>query len=249
MAYVTAAVGWIAGALGYTGTAASAVSAAATAATIVGAGVSAYSAYQTGQANKAAAEFNAAQLQQQALAAQYAYAQQAQEANIAATMSEAQAGLLEAQQKNLKYQGDAVRASAAENIRRRRVEGQRLIAEQRAAYAAAGVTSSGSPLAVLSDSAGRLELDLLDLQYDAENAARDLAFQADSLNVDIGTSRYNAKAQRMNASWLPKVGKYQRNSLLTEAAWVRRTGKASANAANITAAATLLQGAGSLAKV
>ena len=162
-------------------------------------------------------------------------------------MSEAQAGFLKAQQAQLKFQGKAIQDSASENIRRRRVEGQQAIAQQRAAYAAAGVTSSGSPLAVLSDSAGRMELDLLDMQYDAENQARDLTFQAAGLNMDIATAGYNAKASKRAASFLPKIGKYQRASLLTQADWTRRTGQSAATAGTISAAGNLLQGAGTAA--
>lgn len=214
---------------------------------LAGTGIAVYGMLQQGQAQQAAADWNAAQMRNQAIAAQYQYAQQAQEARIAAQMAEAQAGLLNAQQKQLKFQGEAIRDSASENIRRRRTEGQAFIAQQRAAYAAAGVTSAGTPLAVLSDSAGRLELDLLDIGYQAENQARDLNFQAAGLGVDIATSRFNAKSARQQASWLPKVGQYQRRSLLTEAGWTRSTGRAAGAAGNIAAAGALLQGAGNIA--
>ena len=81
---------------------------------------------------------------------------QFQRGQAAASAAEANAKMAEQQAATLDQEN-------RENLRRQRIENQRLLSRQRAGYAAAGVQiGTGSPLEVQAETAGILELDLLD---------------------------------------------------------------------------------------
>ena len=67
----------------------------------------------------------------------------------------------------------ARRQAAEESMRRKRETNRRIIANQQAKMAKAGIISSeGTPLAVLGETAGALELEALDIMYETEVAAQ-----------------------------------------------------------------------------
>ena len=113
--------------------------------------------------------------QQQAAAAdrmaKYNFAVQKQQMEMQATMQRMQAD----QQQQAGMQNAAlmeneatrVEQEARERARRMREQNERMLGQQRAQYGKAGVTSEGSPLAVMAESAGLMELAVGDELYKA----------------------------------------------------------------------------------
>lgn len=64
---------------------------------------------------------------------------------------------------------------AAENIRRKTRENNRMLAQVRANTAAKGLAATGSPLAVLGDTAMMLEREIMDMSFEASNRYQSLA--------------------------------------------------------------------------
>lgn len=88
-----------------------------------------------------------------------------------------------------KQQAEALRAQAAqesevtaENMRRKQAENARIIGLQREAIAASGLTPTGTPLAVLGETVMRLERDLMDLSFAANNRVR--SYYAGAANAE-----------------------------------------------------------------
>lgn len=76
----------------------------------------------------------------------------------------------EAQQKRLEGQ---------ERIKRQRARSEKFKKRQKAAYVAAGLTTTGTPLQVMSDTAASLELEALDIAYQTGSQVRSLGQQKD----------------------------------------------------------------------
>lgn len=74
-------------------------------------------------------------------------------------------------------QAKQVEMDAAESIRRKRKENKRLLATQRGRYAKAGVVMEGTPLELLAESAGNLELEVLDYNRQAQLEQQNLRAQ------------------------------------------------------------------------
>jgi hypothetical protein len=77
---------------------------------------------------------------------------------------------------------------AAENTRRKRKENRRLLATQRSRLAKAGVMEAGTPLEVMAETAGNLELETLDY-------ARSIRMQASGLRAQGAMDRVMGSAQ------------------------------------------------------
>lgn len=67
---------------------------------------------------------------------------------------------------------------ASENIRRKREDNRRMLAMQRGRYAKSGVTEAGTPLEVMAETAGILELDALEVGRQSRIEAARLRSQA-----------------------------------------------------------------------
>ena len=116
------------------------------------------------------------------IAAQQSQWQQAAFANSQATAARnaAQAGLVAQANANaanqnaaiLADQGRATEAQAREQARRTREESDKVLAMQRARYAKSGVVNEGTPLAVMAETAGLLELGVQDAAYEADMTGR-----------------------------------------------------------------------------
>jgi uncharacterized protein HemX len=91
---------------------------------------------------------------------------------------------------------------AAENARRKAAENARIIGAQRAALAQSGLAMEGTPLAVLGETNDMLELELMDLGYDASQRSRSLLAGA-SMSAWQGSA--GAAAGRM-ASYGTAIG-------------------------------------------
>lgn len=85
---------------------------------------------------------------------------------------------------------------AAENIRRKRKENKRLIATQRSRYAKAGVLEEGTPLELLAETAGNLEMETLDYDRQQRMAAAGLRAQG---AADLAMGANQARAAYIGA--------------------------------------------------
>jgi len=177
--------------MGYVQIAAAAVSAIFSA---VGSGMQAYE--QREQANQAQemANYNYAVQQQNAQIQQAMAVQQAQ-TNQQIAMSQYQAGLNNAQA--LQDQAAAAQNRGQEEIRRIRMENERILALQRAKQAKSGVIlSEGSPLLVMADIAGDLELKALDARYQSDLEVADLQRNAEMEKYKAGFSLLEEGVQK-----------------------------------------------------
>jgi hypothetical protein len=105
-----------------------------------------------------------------------------------------------------------------ENVRRKRRENVRLQAVQRARYAKAGVVEEGTPLEVMAETAGLLELDALEMNRQALGNAARLRAQGKFAKA-AGDAGAAAAAMQGNASLLSSVG-----SAAGQTAQYRQTG-------------------------
>lgn len=85
---------------------------------------------------------------------------------------------------------------AAENIRRKRRENKRLLATQRSRYAKAGVLEEGTPLELLAETAGNLEMETLD--YDRQQRQAALGLRAQGA-ADLAMGANQARAAYIGA--------------------------------------------------
>lgn len=139
-------------------------------ATAIGAGVSAYGQFQQGQTQQNIANFNAAQQEKQAKAqmlgmqTQAALRQQEAEANFKLRSAEAAAHVSNAE--GIESQALMQDRVNRVNLRKRAEEFARMQGTQRAAIAASGVTeSSGTPLDLLAETAGKIQQDQEESHY------------------------------------------------------------------------------------
>ena len=153
------------------------------AATAVSAGVSAYSSYEQGKTNMAIQNVNAAnqkrnaQIQAAAMQAQANMQKQQAAANFALNQASANAKFANAEgMENKALSQDAI---DRENARKRDAQFSEMTATQRANIAASGaVESSGTPLDLLSESAGAIQRDREEQQYTNEIRRRSLFQEA-----------------------------------------------------------------------
>lgn len=223
---------------------------------VVGAGVSAYGQYQSGKAQNAIAQFNAAQQERQsrsqlmAMQTQAALQRQQAEANFKLRGFEAEAH---------KNNAEAIDAQALAqdrvsryNLVKRREDFARLQGQQRAAIAASGIVeSTGTPLDLLAETAAKIQQDQEEQHYSNEVARRtlfseaaqerlggQLALAGATLNRDSAVAEAGLRDAAARADYLAGI----RGAEIT-----RLTGRAAQTAANYQAGATLLSGLSSAA--
>lgn len=150
--------------------------------------------------------------QQQAAAAErmanYNYAVQKQQMEMQAQMQRvaAEQQYAAGMQNATVMQNEAMRVEqeARERARRMRSENDRLLGEQRARFGKAGVTSEGTPLAVMAESAGLMELAVSDELYKADMERSALYRKADVEKWQAGFSLIDKAAAEYNqasAGW------------------------------------------------
>jgi len=100
--------------------------------------------------------------------------------SVAGQMQQAKATKRAAEHNAKVAEVEAVNTERAreENARRLRIQNRRLLASQRTALAKSGVTETGSPLELQSDTAADLETRVLDLNQQAEAKKQKLKSQA-----------------------------------------------------------------------
>jgi len=142
---------------------------------------------------------------------------QAQMQKIAAEQQYA-AGMQNA--KLMQNEGLRVEQEARERARRMRESNERVMGAQRARFGKAGVTSEGSPLAVMAESAGLMELAVADEMYVANlersafyRKAEVEKWQAGYSLIDKAAAEYNASTAAFRAKPILLEGQNTANAL------------------------------------
>lgn len=100
----------------------------------------------------------------------------------------------QAQQNNaieLDNRARAVEAQGREQARRTREENERALARQRGQFAKSGVVNEGTPLAVMAESAGHLELAVQDSAYQTDMESRAIGRKAELERYQSGFSLFD----------------------------------------------------------
>ncbi len=229
---------------------------AALVASAVGTGVSFIGQMQQAKASSAIANQNAAmqqqnaQMQADALRTQSAIQRTTAEGNMRLRQMEAAARGANATA--IKERAVAQEEIDARNIRKKRDEGARMMATQRARYAAAGVVdSTGSPLSLIAETAGLIQRDIGEQAYANDLARNGLLHEAElerlggeyalaGATLDYGSELSEAHLRDASASATLLTG--QRQAELT-----RLGGRAQASGYRYGAFGNLLSGAGNAA--
>jgi hypothetical protein len=192
------------------GTGAEVLAAVAIAGTLASAGVSYYGQQQQAASAQRLANYNyQVQLQQMQM--------QAQMQKIAADQ-QYQAGMQNSA--IMANEGLRVEQEARERAARMRQENERMLGAQRARFGKAGVTSEGSPLAVMAESAGLMELAVGDELYKANlersafyRKAEVEKWQAGFSLIDKAAADYNAMTTSFRAKPILLEGQNTANAL------------------------------------
>ena len=131
-------------------------------------------------AAKSQEELSLLNLQSQRQAAQQQGRLQSMQAQVNAALAAKDQAAANAAAVSLERQAQSVGAAGRENTRQQRMQFAQFIAQQRAAVAASGVVdTTGSPLALLADSAKQEQYAADETLYQVESAQRQLYFDAD----------------------------------------------------------------------
>jgi hypothetical protein len=184
--------------------------------------------------------------QQQAAAAErmanYNYAVQKNQMEMQATMArmqaeqQTQAGLQNAAV--MENEASRVEQEARERAKRMRAENERMLGRQRAQYGKAGVTSEGSPLAIMADSAGLMELAVSDELYRADMERQGYLRKAQVERWQTGYSLIDKIAADYNYS----SARFRATPILLE-------GQNTAQALRVNSYGTLLSGTANTASI
>lgn len=185
--------------------------AASLATTAIGTGIGVYSSMQAANNEKRIAAYNAelanrqAELQgqvaqRQAEVAAYNSQLSQRQADLNKQMAEYQATVAERNATTLRAYADQGEARGREEARRMREEKARILAGMRSGYAKSGVTTEGSPLAVLAEADGTLELQIQDMWWQSTNEAKKLRGEAEGLDFEAAVTRRGGEYSHLLAS-------------------------------------------------
>lgn len=147
---------------------------------VVGAVGTGLSIQSQNNAAKSQEQLSLLNLQSQRQAAQQQGRLQSMQAQVNAALAAKDQAAANAAAVAIERQAGVVGAVGRENTRRQRLEFAQFIASQRAAAAASGVVdTTGSPLALISDSAKQEQMAAEETLYQVENQQRSLYFDAD----------------------------------------------------------------------
>lgn len=210
--------------------------------------------YQQGQANKDAANANAAlreksarhqltiaRLNDQVMQRQAEYEQNLAELQAQSSYANAQAARNEA---------EAIAAQERENAARQRKADQAALARNRGIYAGAGlVDTTGTPLAMLAEQTLIQESALADSNYLANLERGQKLFEADLYQLEGDTKNFegyaNAAISKQASGIRGLTAQVNYNLSMKEAEIERRTGKSNADSATIGAIASTIGGVSS----
>lgn len=168
---------------------------------------SSIAAYNAQIANQQA-EIQGAVARRQGEIAQYNATLQMRQAEAQKQTSEVQARIqeynAEMQSRNattMRAYADNAEDQGREQARRMREDKLRILGLQRSQFAKGGVTTEGSPLAVLAETDGMLELNIQDSWYQSVNESKKLRGEADSLDADASMTRWSAEVGRRSGDF------------------------------------------------
>lgn len=211
----------------------------ATTATLIGmavsAGISAYGNMQQAEQARRTADYNAAVQRQNADRAA-AFARYETEMN--AQRAQAQADAQNANAISLENQALGIRAQGREQQRRQRAQNEKALSALRANYAASGVQGAGSPLLVVSDTAGLGELGVQDIGYEADLNSRLKLREAAAQRYGAGFSLLDASHQ----AYQGRIADAQRRIAYQDAKMTQMAGEERAKAYRGEAMTSLLSG-------
>jgi hypothetical protein len=238
-------------------------------ATAAGTGIAMYSASEQSRSQAAIAEYNRMANEQNAAWQRMAAerAAQADQFNAQMAMFNAQAQadqanmnniLIQQQSQQLRAQADAEDRQAREQADRIRKEKDRVLGLQRAQYAKAGVTTEGSPLAVLADTASIFEMQVADTRLLANLSSEKKRYEAEmnsligefNLNQGLFESSMNMKAAQLSladAKFAEQAAGAGYRINMRQAAIEQMSGNATARATALGGYTALASGIGSMA--
>jgi hypothetical protein len=242
------------------------ISALATAAST---GIAMYSASEQSKSQAAIAEYNRIQNEQNAAWQRMAAERAAQSEQYNAQMSmfnaQSQADqanmnnvLVQQQSQQLRAQADGEDRQAREQADRIRAEKARILGLQRSQYAAGGVTTEGSPLAVLADTASIFEMQVADTRLLANLSSEKKRYEAGmnelvgdfNLNSELFASAMNKKAAQISfndAQFAEKAAGAGYRINMRQAAIEQMSGNATSRATAMGGYTALASGIGSVA--
>lgn len=184
--------------------------------------------------------------QQQAAAAErmanYNYAVQKQQMEMQATMqrmqAEQQQQVGERNAQGMEQEALRVEQEARERARRMREQNERMLGAQRAQYGKAGVTSEGSPLSIMAESAGLMELGVADELYKSGLERQGFLRKAEAERWQAGYSLIDQAAADYNFA----TARHRATPILLE-------GQNTANALRVNSYGTLLSGTANVASI
>lgn len=165
------------------------------------------------------------------------------QANLKKTYSKAAIAAKEVNAKNYEAQADSVEAQGREQARRMREQGASVMAALRSGYAASGVTSEGTPIIAMADTAGKLELAVQDAKWQSD-------VEANKYRDAAAMERYNQNFDRADilvADYEAQLAKMGQQLNMDEAYFNRASGYAQSSATKTAAYGTLISGVSSMA--
>lgn len=238
-------------------------------ATAASTGVAMYSASEQSKSQAAIAEYNRMANEQNAAWQRMASerAAQAEQFNSQMAMFNAQSQadqanmnnvLVQQQAQQLRAAADGEDRQAREQADRIRAEKARILGLQRSQYAKGGVTTEGSPLAVLADTANLYEMQVADTKLLANLSSEKKRYEAGmnelvgqfNLNSDLFASAMNKKAAEISfqdAQFTEKAAGAGYRIAMRQAAIEQMAGNATARATAMGGYTALASGIGSAA--
>ena len=126
--------------------------------------------------------------------------QEKEQSRIAEENARIQQAQMEYNKRVEEREAAAIEAETAENARRQRMEAERLKAAQRAMLGKSGAAiASGSPLAILGETAAEEEKKVMDTHYSGYRTAAAHHSKAADYGVQSQIARYNASVARRSA--------------------------------------------------
>lgn len=226
------------------GATAAGIGVAATGATVAAAGISAYSSYQSGQAQKKAASYNAAVSRNNAILIQQQSRQEALLAQNQAQWQEYQQRVLENQAIAKRQEAEGLRTTSEENLRRRRDDYRRLLSRQRAQLGKAGLAMTGSPIEVLAESSARMELEAQDVVNQTRNAIEAMYYEAELLQSGAAAQGADVYLTQWRGRNALTGGKYRADMERTQGKLSLMGAQSAASASYMQAGSSLLSGIG-----
>jgi hypothetical protein len=154
---------------------------------------------QSEQYNAQLAMFNAQSQQSQAQFSAQTAQFQNEQLRQQSQFSDMQAQVQRNTADMIRQQADGEERQAREQANRIRSEKDRILGLQRSQYAKAGVTTEGSPLAVLADTAGIYEMQVADTRLLANLEANKKRYEADVTDFNAGITALEGKMMRDQA--------------------------------------------------